>query len=53
MRLIQFEDEAGRAVAAIEDGAARVVTGAGSVYSLARAAADGGKSLAEVIASHG
>jgi hypothetical protein len=53
MRLIQFEDEAGRAVAASESGTVQVVNGAGSVYSLAREAADGGTSLAEVIASHG
>src|SRR5690606_35845237 len=53
MRLFQFEHEGGRAVAAVEDGAARVVNDAGSVYSLAREAADGGRRLAEVVASHG
>jgi hypothetical protein len=53
MRLIQFEDDAGRAVAAIDESGAKVVTGAGSVYSLAREAADGGKKLADVIAAHG
>jgi len=54
MRLIQFETDGGRAVAAIDDGgAARVVNGAGSVYALAREAADGGTSLSEVVAAHG
>jgi hypothetical protein len=53
MRLIQFEDDGGRAVAAVEAGGAHVVTGAGSVYSLAREAADGGRSLADVVAAHG
>jgi len=41
MQLIQFQDENGqRAVAAIQGDTASVVTGAGSVYSLAREAAD-------------
>ncbi|MHB1110959.1 MAG: hypothetical protein ACYCZU_11690, partial [Devosia sp.] len=41
MQLIQFQGENGqRAVAAIENGTASVVDGAGSVYSLAREAAD-------------
>ena len=53
MRLIQFQDDSGRAVAAVENGAARVVNGAGSVYALAREAADGGRKLAEVVAGHG
>ena len=53
MRLIQFENEGGRAVAAIETAGARVVNGAGSVYALAREAADSGRTLAEVVAAHG
>ena len=53
MRLIQFENDGGRAVAAIENGKARIVNGAGSVYALARAAADGGQTLADVVAGHG
>ena len=53
MRLIQFEDDGGRAVAAVEDGIARVVQGAGSVYELAREAAMGGRTLADAVASHG
>jgi hypothetical protein len=54
MRLIQFENESGRAVAAIaDDGTAQIVTGGGSVYALAREAADGGKSLTDIVASHG
>jgi hypothetical protein len=54
MQLIQFQDEAGqRAVAAIDGDAANVVTGAGSVYSLAREAADHNTGLAAVIAAKG
>src|SRR5688500_17115065 len=54
MQLIQFEDETGqRAVAVIEGGAARTVTGAGSVYALAREAADRATTLAAVVAGHG
>ena len=53
MRLIQFEDEGGRAVAAIEGGEARVVEGADSVYALAREAANDGSRLADAIAAHG
>src|SRR5690606_871155 len=53
MRLIQFEHEGGRAVAAVQDGAARVVNDAGSVYSLAREAADSNQKLAEIVARHG
>jgi hypothetical protein len=53
MRLIQFADNGGRAVAALEGGAARVVNGAASVYALAREAADGGRKLADVIAAKG
>lgn len=54
MRLMQFEDGSGRAVAAVgDDGVARVVNGAGSVYALAREAADGGKKLADVVAAKG
>lgn len=53
MRLIQFENGGGRAVAAIEGGATRVVNGAASVYALALEAADGGRKLADVVAAHG
>jgi hypothetical protein len=53
MRLIQFEDGAQRRVAAVDSGGTRVVDGAGSVYALAREAADGGRKLADVIAAHG
>jgi hypothetical protein len=53
MRLMQFEDDGGRAVAVVDGGTAKVVNGAGSVYSLAREAADGGKTLAAVIAAKG
>lgn len=35
------------------DEAARIVKGAESVYALAKAAANGGKSLADVVAAHG
>ena len=43
MHLIQFQADNGtRAVAAVEGGIASVVSGAGSVYSLAREAADRG-----------
>lgn len=52
MRLIQFDD-GGRAVAAIDNSGAKVVNGARSVYELALEAANGGKSLAAVIAAHG
>jgi hypothetical protein len=53
MRLIQFEDGAQRRIAAADAGGARVVNDAGSVYALAREAADNGRKLADVIAAHG
>jgi hypothetical protein len=54
MHLIQFEDEAGaRAVAATEGGTTSVVTGAGSVYSLAREAADRGIGLRALVLEKG
>jgi len=53
MRLIQFQDDGGRAVAVIDADGAQVVTGAASVYALALEAANGGKSLADVVAAHG
>jgi hypothetical protein len=53
MRLIQFEDGAQRRVAVVDAGGARVVNGSGSVYALAREAADNGRKLADVIAAHG
>lgn len=54
MQLIQFQTEdRKRAVAAIEDGTASIVTGATSVYELAREAAAGTGSLAETVARHG
>ena len=54
MHLIQFKDENGnRGVAARENDTTRVVNGARSVYELALEAADGGRSLAEVVAARG
>jgi hypothetical protein len=54
MHLIQFQDEAGaRAVAATIDGVTQVVTGAGSVYALAREAADSGSKLADLVRAKG
>ncbi|HEY9012330.1 MAG TPA: AraD1 family protein [Devosia sp.] len=54
MHLIQFEDESGaRAVAATDNGATQVVNGAGSVYALAREAADRGVQLAALVAEKG
>jgi len=53
MRLIQFEDGGKREVAAIADDVARVVVEAGSVYALAREAADSGRKLADVVAARG
>jgi len=54
MQLIQFQDESGqRAVAAIEGAIASVVIGAGSVYSLAREAADRNIGLRAVVIEKG
>lgn len=54
MQLIQFQDESGqRAVAAIDGATASIVNGAGSVYALAREAADRHTSLAAIIAEKG
>jgi hypothetical protein len=53
MRLIQFEDESGRAVASIDATGAHVVNGVASTYALALEAADSGRSLADVVAAHG
>ncbi len=54
MHLIQFQDDNGaRAVAATEGGTTSVVTGAGSVYSLAREAADRGVSLRALVLEKG
>ena len=54
MRLIQFEDQGGRAVAAVQDdGTATVVDGAASVYELAWEAADSGGGLEAVVAAKG
>lgn len=54
MQLIQFQDENGqRAVAAIEGAVASVVNGAGSVYSLAREAADRNIGLRAVVIEKG
>jgi hypothetical protein len=54
MNLIQFFDKHGaRAVAAVENGVARQVNGATSVYELALAALDANGGLAALIASRG
>jgi hypothetical protein len=54
MNLIQFRNENGeRAVAAIEGGAASIVTGASSVYSLAIEALDRGVRLGALVAEKG
>src|SRR5690349_3954648 len=54
MHLIQFVAEnGGRAVAATENGASRIVNGAQSVYALASEAGNAGRSLAEVIGEKG
>lgn len=54
MRLIQFEDQGNRAVAAVaDDGTARVVANAASVYELAREAADAGGGLEAVVSARG
>ncbi len=54
MHLIQFQDDNGaRAVAVTEGGTTNVVTGAGSVYSLAREAADRGVGLAALVKEKG
>jgi hypothetical protein len=53
MRLVQFGDETGRAVAVIRDGTAAVVNGAASVYELAWEAADAGGGLAALIETRG
>lgn len=54
MNLIQFRDaNGGRAVAAIENGTAKVVNGANSVYDLAIEAIDAGKGLAALVAEKG
>jgi len=54
MHLIQFQDDNGaRAVAATEGGTTSVVNGAGSVYSLAREAADRGVGLVALVKEKG
>lgn len=53
MRLIQFQDQGGRAVAAIREGKATVVTGAASVYELAWEAANAGGGLEAVVNARG
>ena len=53
MRLIQFTSNGGRAVAAIDDRGAHIVSGAASVYDLAREAAASGRKLADVVAARG
>lgn len=54
MHLIQFEDESGaRAVGATIAGATQLVTGAGSVYALAREAAERGLSLTDLVREKG
>ena len=54
MQLIQFMDESGqRAVAALEGGAASVVTGTGSVYGLAVEAIERGISLRALVIEKG
>ena len=54
MHLIQFTDERGsRAVAVTEGGTTSVVTGAPSVYALAKEAAERGLSLREVVIEKG
>jgi hypothetical protein len=54
MRLIQYTQGSGRAVAAIESGEApRVVRGAASVRDLALEAHRAGRSLAETVRAHG
>jgi hypothetical protein len=54
MHLIQFQAENGtRAVAAVEGGTTSIVTGAGSVYSLAREAADRGVGLRALVIEKG
>ena len=55
MLISQIKDASGKIiVAAREDGGeARAVNNAESVYALAMEAANGGKSLADVIAAHG
>ena len=54
MHLIQFQDDNGaRAVAATEGGATSLVSGAGSVYSLAREAADRGVGLRALVIEKG
>lgn len=54
MHLIQFEDESGaRAVGATIAGATQLVTGAGSVYALAREAAERGLGLVDLVREKG
>ncbi|MET3924907.1 AraD1 family protein [Devosia sp. 2618] len=54
MNLIQFFDRNGeRAVAAVDNGVARVVIGATSVYDLAMSALSGQGGLAAIVAEHG
>lgn len=53
MRLIQFTSNGGRAVATIDDSGAHIVSGAASVYDLAREAAASGRKLADVVAALG
>lgn len=54
MHLIQFEDESGaRAVGATIAGATQLVTGAGSVYALAREAAERGVGLVDLVREKG
>jgi hypothetical protein len=53
MRLIQFVETGRRAVAAIEDGAPRIVRSAASVRDLALEAHRAGRSLADTVTAHG
>ncbi len=55
MLISQIKDASGNIIVAVreEGGQARAVNNAGSVYALAMEAANGGKSLADVIAAHG
>ena len=54
MNLIQFLDDNGeRAVGVVENGVTRVVTGAGSVYQLAKDAISAQTNIGAIIARHG
>ncbi len=55
MLISQIKDASGSIIVAAreEGGQARAINNAGSVYALAMEAANGGKSLADVIAAHG